>query len=205
MQEPTKFRVFTLIAMMMMAGAAFGQVKRQSETAKQIAAVKEQVALLEEKIALMRDPANVEAKYYEADSDEYKVRVFRTSLKVPARAASKGVKARKAATVLTDLKIEVIYHVATAQRRESQIEAAALGADLSEAIKIDRETFELDAEINGKTTEMTMRYYAGKKLVASRDLMTGDTGQARATIDRISKLDKWAHLSWAARVSAAQK
>jgi hypothetical protein len=184
---------------MLLAGAAFGQTRQQSDSEKQIAStkkqaalLKEQAALLEEKIALMRDPASVKTEFYEADSEEYKVRVSRVFLKVPARAASQGVKARKAATVATGFRIEVIYRVATTQRREAQTEAALLGADLADAIKIDGEAFESHGDINGKPTESTMRYYAGTKLVASCDVMAGDANRANKILDRMLNFDTWA-------------
>jgi hypothetical protein len=174
--------------MLLVAGTAFGQTARRREVNKQADDLKEQIELISK-------PDSFKTESYEANGDLYKIRVYRLWLYVPAKAASKGVKARAAATVPTNYRIEVLYHIATSQRREAQTEAVMLGADLLEATAINREALEISADLTGKVTEATIRYYAGTKLLASGDTLTDSTGQLSSAVDRMRKLDAWARLN----------
>jgi hypothetical protein len=186
MHKQTKFQLFALIAMMLAALAAFGQAK-QSEEDKIL-------AMMDEQIALMRNPANLKTEAFEAESDEHKVLVYRLFLRVPERKAAKGVTARKAEWIAIHYRLQVTYHVATSQRYEAWTEAMMLGADAMDAMKIDREHYEAEGNILGKTTMTKLRYFAGAKLVASQDLMAINTAQANKIIDRMLKLEEWARM-----------
>jgi hypothetical protein len=170
-----------LLLIVIMAGSIYGQTKPQSEEAKQL-------ALSDEQIALMKNPSNLQTEVYEAEDDEHKVRVYRLLLNVPAKGA------RKADWVAINYRLQVTYHVATSQRREAQMEAVVLGTDAMEATTIDREHCEAEWNILGKPTSITLRYFAGSKLVASQDLLAIDATQANKIIDRMVKLEEWARL-----------
>lgn len=170
-----------VIVMILLAAPIIRAQDRPSDTARE-----KNRTLMEEQLELMRDSANFQTESSEADGDEYKVRSYRLRLKVPAKPT------REARMVVTDFRVEVVYHVATTGRHDAQIEAAMLGANATDAMEIDREMFRVTADLNGNTVEATVRYYAGEKLVASRDLLAGDPAQSQNTLDRMLKLDGWA-------------
>lgn len=178
-----RIRVFTLIVLL--AATAFGQ--RQTEEEKHL-------AMLDEQIALMKNPSNLKTEVFEAESDEYKVWVYRLLVNVPERKPTKTTAARKAEWVAVHFRAQVTYYVATSERREAQTEAMMLGADMAETMKIDREHYEAEGHITGKTTEIKLKYFAGTKLVASQDVMMIGDEQANQIINRIRKLEKWARL-----------